>query len=486
MPLIFSPSNNSLCSDWDNNFTILDQALVNSEILQQGLMLNTRVDGSSFNVPIPWFTNMIKTGLTFSLQIAPNANRLDYTLGTYQINAQPYVIAAGGTIVLNAGDATFSRVDLLYLTTANTIVYLPGIAVANPIAPTPPANTLIAVYIGVNPGASGAGGYTLVNVNLSTGSTPLAPGIIINQTLRWNGVSWVPNSGMLANGLKVSIAGSGFGTMDAITRLQVGGAIMIEDFGAPTPVTDKLYNVAGDLYWNGNIIGYTGTIVGSHLRWNGTAFVEETQFTTTTLGGTAWLSSFTNTDAGGVQTKTDLGRSFITTNRGSTMYVNDTLNLLQGYIDLSSTVGVTPEIRLVVDDNNIGSQTKYFQDTNEIKLTNFSGSTTAEIEITPTHTKIVGGKVVTQRNTAINTLLTQNNYMVVVTAAPLTITLPLAPVNGTEFIIISNGVATGGNPITINGNGKNINATATSLITTAYGSQTLVFNSALNKWLVIQ
>jgi hypothetical protein len=485
MPLILTPSAASICLDWDNNFNILQGALTNAQINQQGLITLTRVDGATFDNPIPWFTNMIKTGLTFSLQASPNANLLDYTLGTYQINAQPYTIAAGGTIVLSAGHATFSRVDVVYLTTSNTIVYLAGTASANPVAPTVPANTLIAVYIGVNALASGLGGYTLVNVNLSGGTTPLSPGVLINQTLRWNGTAWVPNSGMLANGLKVSIAGiSGFGTMDAITKLQVGGAIMIEDLGAPFPVTDKLYNVGGSLYWNGNILGYTGTVVGSHLRWNGSTFAEETQFLTTTLGGAAWLSSFTNTDGAGVLTKTDLGRSFVTTNRGSTMYVNDTLNLTQAYIDLSVATGLTPEIRLVVEDNNIGSQTKYFQDTNEIRLSNFDGATTAEIEITPTHTKITGGKGVTQRNTAVNTAVTASDYMIVATVRPLTITLPAAPYNGEEHVIKAI-TATVPSPITINGNGKNIDAAATATIITNYGSRTLVFNSSLNIWLNI-
>ncbi len=484
MPLTLTPSAASICLDWDNNFNILQSALTNAEILQQGLIHLTRVDGTTFDNPIPWFTNMIKTGLTFSLQASPNANLLDYTLGTYQINALPYTIAVGGTIALTAGHATFSRVDVVYLTTSNTIVYLVGVASASPVAPTVPANTLIAVYIGVNPLASGLGGYTLVNVNLAGGSTPLAPGILINQTLRWNGTAWVPNSGMLANGLKVSIAGiSGFGTMDAITKLQVGGAIMIEDLGAPFPTTDKLYNVAGDLYWNGTLLGGpTGTTIGSHLRWDGSTFVEETQFLTTTLGGAAWLSSFTNTDAGGLLTKTNLGQSFITTNRGSTMYINDTLNLKDGYIDLSAQSGLTPEIRLVVNDNNIGAQTKYFQDDNEIKITNFDGSTTAEIEITPTHTKITGGKGVTQRNTAVNTAVTAGDYMIVATVNPLTITLPAAPYNGEEHIIKAI-TATVPSPITINGNGKNIDAAATATIITNYGSRTLIFNSALNIWL---
>lgn len=485
MPLIFSPSANSLCDDWDNNFNILNTALVNSEILQQGLMLNTRIDGTSFNVPIPWFNNFIKTG-TLALQASPNANLLDYTILTYQINALPFTVAPAGTIVLNAGDPVLPRVDVVYLTTTNAIVYLVGVAAINPVSPAVPLNTLVATYIGVDPLASGSGGYTLTQVNL-TSNTAISPGFIVNQTLRWSGASWVPTNSMFTNAFgQVTVGnGPGFGIMDAATKLQVNGAIQIIDIGIPpAPVTNKLYSIAGQLYWNGQLLGYLGTVVGSHLRWNGTSFVEETQFTTTTLGGAAWLSSFNNTNAGGLQTRTDLGRSLITANRGSTMFVGEAGNLTQGYIDLSMAPTQTAEIRFVVDDGNIGSQTKYLQDDNEIRLTNFNGTTTAEIEITPTHTKIVGGKAVSQRNTAVNTTMTSNDFMLVTTVNPLTITLPLAPINGQEFIFKAIS-ATGGSPITINGNGKNINGAATSTITNNYGTTNIVFNTTLNSWLSI-
>jgi len=448
----FKPSANPFCDDWNNNFGIVNTSLLNAEILNQGLLTLTRVDGSTFTNPIPFFIDHVTSGLVTSLSDLPNPRSFVYTSGTYQIGVNQYTITPGSNFQINAGDVTNPRVDIVYLTTTNTLVYLAGTAAANPVAPTPPANTLILAYIGVNANATTIAGITLTQVNVGT-ATSLAPGILINQTLRWNGSAWVPNSGMLANGLKVSIAGiSGLGAMDAITKLQVGGAIMIEDLGAPFPVTDKLYNVAGDLYWNGKLVtDPTGTTIGSHLRWNGTNFIEETQFLTTTLGGAAWLSSFTNTDGGGLLTKTNLGQSFITTQRGSTMYVNDTLNLKDGYIDLSAQAGITPEIRLVVNDNNIGAQTKYFQDDNEIRLINFDGTTTAELEITPTHTKITGGKGVTQRNTAVNTAVTEGDYMIVATVSPLTITLPAAPYNGEEHVIKAI-TATVPSPITINGN----------------------------------
>jgi hypothetical protein len=478
MPIILSPSANPFCNDWNNNFGIVNTSLLNAEILNQGLLTLTRNDGTTFTNPIPFFIDHVTSGLATSLSDLPNPRSFVYTSGTYQIGVSQYTITPGSNFQINAGNLTNPRVDIVYLTTTNTLVYLPGIAAANPVAPTPPANTLILAYIGVNANATTIAGITLTQVNVGT-ATSLAPGILINQTLRWNGSAWVPNSSMLANGLKVSIAGiSGLGALDAITKLQVGGAINIEPNAAPFPVTDKLYNVAGQLYWNGNLLtGPTGTTIGSHLRWNGTAFVEETQFLTTTLGGAAWLSSFVNTNAAGLLTRTNLGQSFITTQRGSTMYVNDTLNLKDGYLDLSAQAGLTPEIRLVVNDNNIGAQTKYFQDDNEIKITNFNGSTTGEVEITPTHTIFRGGQVITQRNSAVNIAVTANDYMIVSTAT-LTATLPLAPNNGETHIFKSRG-----GTMTVNGNGKNIDTAATTTVP-LNSSRTLVFNSALNIWTI--
>ena len=89
-----------------------------------------------------------------------------------------------------------------------------------------------------------------------------------------------------------------------------------------------------------------------------------------------------------------------------------------------------------------------------------------------------------QRNTAINTTLTTSDYMVVTTVNPLTVTLPLAPVDGQNFIIKSI-LASIPSPVTINGNGKNIDLSPTRKHDINNQSTTLVFNSTLNRWLVI-
>ena len=490
MPLVFSPSGNSLCLDWNNNFTILNQSLTNAEILQQGLLHLTRVDGSTQDNTIPWFTNMIKTGLIFSLQTSPNANLLDYTAGTYQINALPYAIGIGGTIALNAGDATFSRVDVVYLTTSNTIVYLPGTAGVNPVAPSVPINTLIAVYIGVNPGANGTGGYTLVNVNLSTGSTPLAPGILINQTIRWNGTAWVPNSGMLANGLKVSIAGiSGFGTMDAITKLQVGGAIMIEDLGPPFPVTDKLYNVGGDLYWNGTLLGGpTGTVIGSHLRWNGTNFVEETNFLSLVGVSSSWDVRFISNDTGGMNTQERIGIAEGSGFRGFSRHVSEPGNLTDGYEEFSMAYSGVPEYDLTCTDNNTGDSSNRFQSPTINSSVVTDGVILTSFQQSKTQIRLDGGISTRTSLITANTALT-NQYLCLVrtSTGARTITLPgVTTVDGTTYIIKdADGLALTNN-ITINTTGgATIEGLGSFIIASNYTSITIVYSSSLNSWSII-
>jgi len=490
MPLTLTPSAASICLDWDNNFNILQSALTNAEIVQQGLIHLTKVDGTTFDNPIPWFTNMIKTGLTFSLQASPNANLLDYTLGTYQINALPYTIAAGGTIALTAGHATFSRVDVVYLTTSNTIVYLVGVASASPVAPTVPANTLIAVYIGVNPLASGLGGYTLVNVNLAGGSTPLAPGILLNQTLRWNGTAWVPNSGMLANGLKVSIAGiSGFGTMDAITKLQVGGAIMIEDLGPPFPVTDKLYNVGGDLYWNGTLLGGpTGTTIGSHLRWNGTAFVEETNFLSLVGVSSSWDVRFNSFDTGGMNTIGRIGIAEGSGFRGFSRHVSEPGNLTDGYEEFSMSYGGVPEYDITCTDNNTGEYSNRFQSPTTHNLVVTDGSAITAVQQSKNQIRLDGG--ISSRITLItaNTALT-NQYICLVRTSlgARTLTLPgVTTVDGTTYIIKDTDGLALTNNITINtSGGATIEGLGSFVIASNYTAITIVYSSALNTWSII-
>ena len=87
-------------------------------------------------------------------------------------------------------------------------------------------------------------------------------------------------------------------------------------------------------------------------------------------------------------------------------------------------------------------------------------------------------------NTAVNYNVLTTEQLVVATVNPLTITLPIAPVNERE-IVFKAITASVGSPVTINGNGKLIDGSATATLTSAFASRTLVYNNALNRWLNI-
>ena len=82
------------------------------------------------------------------------------------------------------------------------------------------------------------------------------------------------------------------------------------------------------------------------------------------------------------------------------------------------------------------------------------------------------------------TTLTGSEYVVFVNkpTAPVTINLPLTPVDETAFKIKDVGGNALSNNITISGNTRNIDGSTTSLINTNYGAVELTYNKTINKW----
>ena len=54
----------------------------------------------------------------------------------------------------------------------------------------------------------------------------------------------------------------GLGVNDPDERLEVNGAVHLDQVSAPGTTTDKLYNVSGSLFWNGTELGNVGDITG--------------------------------------------------------------------------------------------------------------------------------------------------------------------------------------------------------------------------------
>jgi len=80
--------------------------------------------------------------------------------------------------------------------------------------------------------------------------------------------------------------------------------------------------------------------------------------------------------------------------------------------------------------------------------------------------------------------VTDADNVILVNAAPATITLPASPFIGQLYYVKdSGGNATGSNRIDIDGNGNNIDGNATIEIRNAYGAFTLLFNGS--EWNVL-
>ncbi len=80
-----------------------------------------------------------------------------------------------------------------------------------------------------------------------------------------------------------------------------------------------------------------------------------------------------------------------------------------------------------------------------------------------------------------------NTVVVDSTAGSFTVTLPASPKDGDEILFIDKGGVSDVNPITINGNGKNINESSDPLIFDDVGtSLKLLFNQESDSWLIIR
>lgn len=98
---------------------------------------------------------------------------------------------------------------------------------------------------------------------------------------------------------------------------------------------------------------------------------------------------------------------------------------------------------------------------------------------------IRGGKVVKTNELNGNTLLTDNDYAIgcIILASAITLTLPLAPIDGQEFCIENpDGTCNAIFSVTIDGNGMLINGAATQIMTSSYFSVILRYYGGTGKW----
>lgn len=576
-----------MCTDFDLNATQLNSALADAEILTNGVLTLTKIDGSTFTNNIPYFSDFVISGLNLNISNVPVNRTLTYTAGTYQINAQLYSIPVGANFQLTAGHPTLPRIDILYLTNTNNIIYQTGTPATNPVQPTPPLGTLLLAAIGVQIAATTSLNYTLVTVN--TNNTTIAPTTIADGTvngshLAWDGISWVENPYWIVKNSVIdpTIKIQSYDTTD------VNGIITLTTLGDSNSERGFTFYVNDSLAGFNTRVDLTSSLgsetVFSVLSIDNNDFVsglisnsssksriatidltldrradisneaisnilEATLSTKDPLNLNQLVQTITSTNSSVTQGvneslfSQDLGtlmnkmtisngidtcqiiqeptNNTITTNTGycrvesdgllslsridlynnlTYLYNRDIGNIQNAEINLDYTLGAVLKYEDTGLRNElyIGSgaiELIYNQTANpsftesNIRIDNTAISLDLDsnvvLQLIDSSIFMNGGVRKRTRNTNVSTAVAANDYMIVATAAPITVTLPAAPINGQEIVVISNGVATGGNPVTINGNGKNINAAATSSIVTSYGRAIIVYNSTLNEWLII-
>lgn len=281
-------SNTSLdwCTSWNFNADLIDQSLVDAQIIDNGVLTITRTNGEIVDNPMPYFTSFVVDGIDFTLDIPPNGLDLSYTAGEYQIGADVFDVISA-TLTITSGDATNPRKDLVIADNLGVISILDGTPSATPVYPTQPSNTLILARLFVPANADATTGDILLTIEsasqVETGND--------GDTLRYDSNSnlYVANSSLKSDGSKFD-----FGSYGAYTELlNINGRLLINDTSAPGITTNKLYSVSGDLYWDGIQLNTSaavgaGSTTNSTLRWNGSAWVEETSFLIESTGATEW------------------------------------------------------------------------------------------------------------------------------------------------------------------------------------------------------
>lgn len=125
----------------------------------------------------------------------------------------------------------------------------------------------------------------------------------------------------------------------------------------------------------------------------------------------------------------------------------------------------------------------YLSDTNEVALVG-AGLELFVANGDNEQLTLNGGQVVRTQNIGVNTTLNTADYFNFVTATPLTVTLPAAPTVGQMYYIKDrDGNASGGNRITIAGNGNTIDGNASVQIRKAYASFTLIYSGT--EWHIV-
>lgn len=476
-------------------------------VTQSGSVVTlTRQDAGTFTIDLPAGVDQVLTGLAVTIGgVGPYT--ADYTAGTYQISGTNYSILVGGSLPISAAHPTLDRIDAVVVDTTGTALLLAGTPAATPAAPTVVAGQLLVTYIYI-----AAASVPIVQPPV----TGLPAGLNDGDTLHWdaNVGEWRINPDFTHDGATADMKADtllNFHTdtsTEASVLLQNGSASVGVDNGGTTnqvlKITSAGFELAQDsttqaelnVNLNGGIklksVVPTGVRTGkiwrdgTELWWNDTGYV-----VTQTDAGIAVAVTTTATilrDNGGGQSG-----GFNSTNTVTRIFHKD------GTVDMQVRLdNATDEIQLFQNDTteitvnvDVGGGIKIRDSVPTVtteKIYNDSG--TLYWDGSP-----IGGGGWDGYADYVDIDSSDSPYLVAPTTpfyhisvhadAPITIDLPAAPTDKQIIFIKDRTYNAGSNNITIDGNGKDIDANSPYTINVSGGAVILKYSSANDNWEVI-
>jgi hypothetical protein len=492
MAVLDTNSTNDPCQLWDNLATNLRSALKNVEIPSQGNLKLTRIDNSTFNNTIPYFSDFVISGLLASQ--GSNNLDVDITPGDYQIDANFLQIGSSQTVTINSNTSGNTRIDAIVVDTNNNVSVVTGSPAVDPVRPSIASNQLRIADIRVPDNTTSNSGNLGITTYQQFQQTLIA-GDSDGDLLVWNDAvgEWRPESlsSVQQSTVKPGTQPSTILTWDAVnnewteyipTDYQTEfkpDQITLGWFTSSNDINTVLLSRNGEYLHNsvreaidfdndGNVafIEYLGRINPDNNVTEGK--LERVRLKETSTKG---LAETRLTTRNFLDTQPDLSLSYFELDLADPEETPLILNRAKNfYYHLTSG-----EFAIWYNDN--GTKEDYLRVNNNDETVTVHKQLNSESGRVK-NTNVVDGNYTAQATDHIIAIDTSSNAV--------TVTLPSSPTDGREYIIKDFLGNANNNNITINGNGNDIDGSSTQTLTNSYSSITVVFvDDPYNpKWIV--
>lgn len=493
MAVLDTSQTNNPITLWDNHADEIRLNIRDASIPSQGILRLQSADGSTTDVNIPYFQDGVIDGIELSESYS-NGLEINFTIGSYQINAQRYSIGTPSSVILDANASGDDRIDLIYLYSGGVDV-VKGTPSTTPAVPSTPASSIALGQVYVQNGAASGNDNININAysnNIAGNITNVFDGTSNGQILIWNGSSWVASD-------KKAIAD---GTSNGQTLVWNGSNwinnnVIVSNAASYTGGSPNTLSSGASC-----AIGYNNNVSGNY-----SASIGENNDVT---GSDSFTIGSDNTSSGNGAFTIGLNNNISLNSAFAIGYNNTSSGLASFAIGADNTSSGDYSFSIGLDNTSSGVHSFAIGDNcisksyNEIVVGSYSteytpnstisfnaadrqfvigngiagNSSDALIVWKSGNTATYGGRVLQNETITSNATLDETHHIVYVdtTSGVVTVTLPSSAKSGQTYIIKDKGNANNNN-ITVDTQGsETIDGSGSITITTNYQSETITFD----------